>query len=63
MWRFYNQHCCMENHIKEAKNGFSIDRIATGDFNANEMDLLIELRAYNLFERFKRDMGTLELGG
>lgn len=55
MWRFYNQRCCMENYIKEAKNGFTIDRIATGDFKANELDLLIKLLAYNLFERFKRD--------
>ena len=55
LWRFYNQRCCMENYIKEAKNGFSIDRIATSDFNANELDLLIKLLAYNLFERFKRD--------
>jgi len=55
LWRFYNQRCCMENYIKEAKNGFSIDRIASSDFNANELDLLIKLLAYNLFERFKRD--------
>jgi Transposase DDE domain group 1 len=55
MWRFYNQRCCMENYIKEAKNGFSINRIATGSFEANEIDLLLKLMAYNLFERFKRD--------
>jgi hypothetical protein len=55
LWRFYNQRCCMENYIKEAKNGFSIDRIATGDFKANEVDLLIKLLVYNLFERFKCD--------
>jgi len=55
LWRFYNQRCCMENYIKEAKNGFSIDRIATSGFKANELDLLIKLLAYNLFERFKRD--------
>jgi len=54
LWRFYNQRCCMENYIKEAKNGFSIDRIATSEFEANELDLLIKLLAYNLFERFKR---------
>lgn len=45
----------MENYIKEAKRGFSIDRIATGDFEANELDLLIKLLAYNLYERFKQD--------
>lgn len=45
----------MENYIKETKRGFSIDRIATGDFEANELDLLIKLFAYNLYERFKRD--------
>ena len=48
LWRFYNQRCCMENYIKEAKRGFSIDRIATGDFEANEIDLLVKLLAYNL---------------
>lgn len=55
LWRFYNQRCCMENYIKEAKRGFSIDRIATGDFEANEIDLLVKLLAYNLYERFKLD--------
>jgi len=55
VWRFYNQRCCVENDIKEAKDGFSIDRIATGDFEANELDLLIKMLAYNLYERFKRD--------
>jgi len=55
LWRFYNQRCCMENYIKEAKRGFSIDRIATGDFAANEMDLLVKLLAYNLYVRFKHD--------
>lgn len=55
IWRFYNQRACMENYIKEAKQGFSINRIATGDFIANEIDLLIKLLAYNLYERFKKD--------
>nr|WP_233184975.1 transposase [Paenibacillus sonchi] len=55
LWRFYNQRCCMENYIKEAKRGFSIDKIATGSFEANEMDLLIKLLANNLYERFKHD--------
>ncbi|MNI79270.1 hypothetical protein D3C73_1357170 [compost metagenome] len=44
----------MENYIKEAKAGFSIDRIATGSFEANEIDLLVKLLAYNLYERFKQ---------
>ncbi len=51
--RFYNQRFCMENYIKEAKNGFSMDRIATNDFRVNELDLLIKLLAYNLFERLR----------
>ena len=29
--------------------------VNTSDFEANEIDLLIKLLAYNLFERFKRD--------
>jgi hypothetical protein len=55
VWRFYNQRACMENYIKEAKQGFSINRIATSSFKANELDLLIKLLAYNLFELFKKD--------
>lgn len=51
VWRFYNQRCCMENYIKEAKRGFSTRRIPTDDFAANEMNLLNKLFAYNLFER------------
>ncbi|MDN8590645.1 transposase [Paenibacillus sp. 11B] len=39
------------------KQGFSIDRIATGDFQANEIDLLIKLLANNFYERFKLDCG------
>ena len=55
VWRFYNQRCCMENYIKEAKYGFVIDRISTSDFAANEIDLTLKLFAYNLFERFKKE--------
>lgn len=57
IFRFYNQRACMENLIKEAKYGFSIHRIATSQFEANEIDLLIKLLAYNLFERFKAEVG------
>ncbi|WP_141505670.1 IS1380 family transposase [Paenibacillus luteus] len=53
VWRFYNQRCCMENYIKEGKNGFSIHRIPTQSLAANEIDLLLKLLAYNLFDRFK----------
>lgn len=53
VWRFYNQRCCMENYIKEGKRGFAMDRMPTQSFAANEIDLLLKLLAYNLFERFK----------
>lgn len=43
----------MENYIKEGKNGFAIHRIPTQSFAANEIDLLLKLLVYNLFERFK----------
>lgn len=55
IFRFYNQRACMENYIKEVKNGFSIHRIPTGRFKANELDMLLKLFAYNLYERFKHD--------
>jgi len=43
----------MENYIKESKGGFAIDRIPTHFFAANEIDLLLKLLTYTLFERFK----------
>jgi len=43
----------MENDINEGKRGFAIHRIPTQSFAANEIDLLLKLLAYNLFERFK----------
>ncbi|SHE13332.1 Uncharacterised protein [Chlamydia abortus] len=38
-------------HQGSQKGGFP----STSDFEANEIDLMIKLLAYNLFERFKRD--------
>lgn len=55
VWRFYNQRACVENSIKEAKNGFSIHAIASSEFESNEVDMLIKLFTYNLFQRFKKD--------
>ncbi len=55
LWRFYNQRCCMENYIKEAKRRFSISRISASGFTAKEIDLLMKRLAYNLYGRFKRD--------
>ena len=55
IFHFYNQRACMENYIKEVKYGFSIHRIATGSFKANELDMLLKLFAYNVYERFKKD--------
>ncbi|MGG3762770.1 IS1380 family transposase [Heyndrickxia coagulans] len=55
IWRFYNQRACMENYIKESKYGFSMGKISTHSFDANQMDLLIKLLAYNLFEIFKKE--------
>ncbi|WP_171973783.1 transposase [Siminovitchia thermophila] len=52
-WQFYNNRACMENYIKEAKHGFSTNRIPTYSFKASELDLLLKLFTYNLFELFK----------
>src|SRR5690625_6093869 len=38
----------MENYIKEAKNGFYLDRMASHSFTANEVRMLLSLLAYNL---------------
>ena len=56
IWRIYNQRACMENYIKEAKHGFSIDHIPTQDFDANEADLFLKLIDYKLFELFKQQI-------
>nr|WP_245719650.1 transposase [Paenibacillus tianmuensis] len=47
--------CLPVNIILDLDSTVETVRIATSDFEANELDLLIKLLAYNLFERFKRD--------
>lgn len=48
VWR-YNAHAHIENHIKELKGGFGMDRLPSGDSAANAMHSAIEIMTYNLF--------------
>lgn len=46
--RSYQKRGTMENYIKEAKNGFDLDRMSSHSFQANEARLMLSLLAYNL---------------
>jgi hypothetical protein len=38
----------MENYIKEAKNGFRLDRMNSHSFQVNEVKMMLSLLSYNL---------------
>lgn len=44
----YQRRGTMENYIKEAKNGFGLDRMSSHSFQANEARMMFSLLAYNL---------------
>ncbi|QQK74825.1 IS1380 family transposase [Salicibibacter cibarius] len=46
--RSYQKRGTMENYIKEAKNGFDLDRMSSHSFQANEARMMFSLLAYNL---------------
>ncbi len=46
--RTYQKRGTMENYIKEAKNGFNLDRMSSHSFESNEVRMMISLLAYNL---------------
>ena len=48
------QHANVENHIKEHKSGFSLEKLPTQNFHANWAYLLIGQLAFNLLAWFKR---------
>ena len=48
------QHANVENHIKEHKSGFSLEKLPTQSFHANWAYLLIGQLAFNLVAWFKR---------
>lgn len=45
----YNGRAHIENHIKELKGGFGMDRLPSGDFSANAVHFAIGIMTYNLF--------------
>jgi hypothetical protein len=48
VWR-YNKRAQIENHIKEIKSGFGMDRMPSGEFLANSVHFGIGIMTYNLF--------------
>lgn len=48
VWR-YNQRAHIENHIKEIKSGFGMERLPSWDFWANAVYFGIGIMTYNLF--------------
>ncbi|GAA0616044.1 IS1380-like element ISEcp1 family transposase [Virgibacillus siamensis] len=46
--RSYQKRGTMENYIKEAKDGFNLDRMSSHSFQANEARMMLSLLAYNL---------------
>lgn len=53
IWAFYNRRCAAENVIKELKDGVEIDAVGTGDFGANDADLVLKLLSYNVTLGFR----------
>lgn len=51
---WHQQHANIENHIKEHKSGFSLEKLPTKNFHANWAYLLIGQLAFNLVAWFKR---------
>ncbi|WP_040203110.1 IS1380 family transposase [Neobacillus jeddahensis] len=46
--RAYQKRGTMENYIKEAKNGFRLDKMNSHSFQVNEVRMMLSLLAYNL---------------
>lgn len=44
----YQKRGMMENYFKEAKSGFSLDRLSSHGFEVNEVRLMLSLLTYNL---------------
>ena len=45
----YNERAHIENHIKEIKGGFGMERMPCGEFQANAIHFAIGIMTYNLF--------------
>lgn len=56
IWRFYNHRACMENYIKESKNGFASGQVTGDHFYANFADLWLKMMAYNIHILFCKEI-------
>ena len=53
MFKLYHKRGTMENYIKEAKNGFYLDKTDSSSFLENHARLMVSLLAYNLVNFMK----------
>ena len=56
IYRFYDKRADIENHVREAKNDFCIDHIATDHFHTNAADLELRLLAFNQILLFTKNI-------
>lgn len=54
IWYFYRARASIENHIKELKVNYTLTKIPTNKFLANQMYFALLLFAYNIVNWFKR---------
>ncbi len=52
----YNKRVNIENHIKELKNGFSLEQMPSGDFYANALNFAVGVLTYNTFIIMKNNL-------
>ena len=50
----------MENYIKEAKSGLTLDAITNDGFYPNEADAMLKIIAYNVYQGFKQEVAPQE---
>ena len=56
IYRFYDKRADIENYVREAKNDFCIDHIATDHFHTNAADLELKLLALNQILLFTKNI-------
>ncbi len=52
----YNKRVNIENHIKELKNGFSLEQMPSADFYANALNFAVGVLTYNTFIIMKNNL-------
>jgi len=61
IWRFYNHRCNAENHIKELRYGFAMDRNSQQGYHSNDANLLLKVIAYNSYIAYRLEVAEQPL--